>query len=424
MPNTIQLNRVYNDQSTFTNNVTFNEDVVITGTLTVEGDTTTINSTTLEVDDINITLGKTDNPTDDTANNGGITLIGSTNKTLKWEKVSNAWVSSENINLAPGKKLQVGGADVYAPLASPTFSGTVNAPTVASSNNSTNVATTAYVQGEVATINNSISSEMQSRASAIQTEVSNRQAADAAIIGTMTEHKAITDLVSCRVSDLYMYFNQTFASVSAHNFNNNVPTILSATKLNSGYVPVVLTWSYPLYYHSDYKYFWVLHHVDDESLWRNPVEITNISTTSDGTMTASFIVGEYIRDGDSIKMFVKNEVDVNSSDSNVMLLDVFLDPLVLDGNILYPERTYRTGASSNGSINNTALFQISTDNGATYSAPVGMLYDDDNFGNNWSKWYITPQLDIGTTYKIRAYYTLNGKTSPYTYANFTVESRL
>ena len=203
-----------------------------------------------------------------------------------------------------------------------------------------------------------------------------------------------------------------------------IPDILSANKLNSGYVPVDLTWTYRLYSQANLKYFWLLHNVDDGAPWRSPVEITNISTDGNGIMTASFIVGEYNGNGSSIKMFVKNEAGKNSHDSNVMLLDVGLDSLTLDGGaLLYPERKYRTGASS-GSINNTALFQISTDNGVTYSEPVGMLHDDDEPGNNLTKLYMSPQLNVGTTYKIRAYYTQSGKTSPYTYANFTVENRL
>jgi len=140
-------------------------------------------------------------------------------------------------------------------------------------------------------------------------------------------------------------------------------------------------------------------------------------------MTASFDVGEYIGDGSSIKMFVKNEAGINSHDSNVMLLDVGLDSLTFDnGALLYPEKKYITGASS-GSINNTALFQLSTNDGVTYSEPIGML-DDDEPGNNWVKLYISPTLVVGTTYKLRAYYYTLNKISPYTYANFTVENRL
>ena len=79
--------------------------LTISGNLTVNGTTTTINSTTLSVDDKNIELGSVDTPTDTTANGGGITLKGDTDKTLNWLSASNAWTSSEHLALAAGKTL-------------------------------------------------------------------------------------------------------------------------------------------------------------------------------------------------------------------------------------------------------------------------------------------------------------------------------
>ena len=61
-----------------------NAGVTIAGNLTVNGTTTTVNSTTLTVDDKNIELGSVDTPTDTTAEGGGITLLGATNKTIIW----------------------------------------------------------------------------------------------------------------------------------------------------------------------------------------------------------------------------------------------------------------------------------------------------------------------------------------------------
>ena len=136
--------RIYEDHSSFTEHVTFQKNVTISGLLTVEGDITTIKSTTLEVDDINITLGRTANATNVTAEGGGITLKGATDKTIIWESEHDAWVFSENINLASTKQLLVDGSAVYAPLASPTFSGTVNA-TGATLNASTLTASTVAI---------------------------------------------------------------------------------------------------------------------------------------------------------------------------------------------------------------------------------------------------------------------------------------
>ena len=67
------------------------DNIAITGNLTVNGTTTTINSTTLTVDDKNIELGSTASPTDSTADGGGITLKGTTDKTIAWENDTNQW---------------------------------------------------------------------------------------------------------------------------------------------------------------------------------------------------------------------------------------------------------------------------------------------------------------------------------------------
>ncbi|MDP6584628.1 MAG: hypothetical protein QF535_08210, partial [Anaerolineales bacterium] len=62
----------------------------VCGNLVVTGNTTTINSTTLQVDDKNIELGTVDTPTDITADGGGITLKGDTDKTILWTSSNGA----------------------------------------------------------------------------------------------------------------------------------------------------------------------------------------------------------------------------------------------------------------------------------------------------------------------------------------------
>jgi hypothetical protein len=86
--------------------------VVIKGDLQVDGTTTTVNSTTLTVDDKNIELGSTASPSDATADGGGITLKGTTNKTLNWVDSTDSWTSSENVDLASGKTYKINGTDV------------------------------------------------------------------------------------------------------------------------------------------------------------------------------------------------------------------------------------------------------------------------------------------------------------------------
>lgn len=88
--------------------------VTIAGNLVVNGTTTTINSTTLTVDDINIVLGDIASPTDTTANNGGITLKGATDKTFNWVSSTASWTSSENLDLASGKVLKIAGTEVLS----------------------------------------------------------------------------------------------------------------------------------------------------------------------------------------------------------------------------------------------------------------------------------------------------------------------
>ena len=65
--------------------------VTIAGDLQVSGTTVTIDSATLTVDDKNIEMGSIGSPTDSTADGGGITLKGTTDKTILWENDTNQW---------------------------------------------------------------------------------------------------------------------------------------------------------------------------------------------------------------------------------------------------------------------------------------------------------------------------------------------
>jgi microcystin-dependent protein len=89
--------------------------LILSGNLTVNGTTTTLNSTTLTVDDKNIELGSVTSPTDITADGGGITLKGTTDKTFSWIDSTDSWTSSENIDLAANKKFTVASNPVMCP---------------------------------------------------------------------------------------------------------------------------------------------------------------------------------------------------------------------------------------------------------------------------------------------------------------------
>jgi hypothetical protein len=88
--------------------------LTLSGDLTVNGTTTTINSTTLSVDDKNIVLGDVATPSDSTADGGGITLKGATDKTLNWVDATDAWTSSEDFNLLTGKVYEIAGTPVLS----------------------------------------------------------------------------------------------------------------------------------------------------------------------------------------------------------------------------------------------------------------------------------------------------------------------
>jgi hypothetical protein len=91
---------------------TVNNNLVVTGTFTVNGTTETINATTITVDDKNIELGSVASPTDVTADGGGITLKGATDKTFNWVDATDAWTSSEHMNLLTGKAYYIAGTSV------------------------------------------------------------------------------------------------------------------------------------------------------------------------------------------------------------------------------------------------------------------------------------------------------------------------
>ena len=88
--------------------------LTLSGDLTVNGTTTTINSTTVTVDDKNLELGSTASPTDAGADGGGITLKGATDKTFNWIDATDAWTSSENMNLLTGKSFLIAGTSVLS----------------------------------------------------------------------------------------------------------------------------------------------------------------------------------------------------------------------------------------------------------------------------------------------------------------------
>ena len=100
---------------------------------TITGTTTNINTTNLVVEDKNIVINDVVSPSDVNADGGGISLSGTTTKTLNWVDATDAWTSSEHLDLASGKSYYVNGTllkNVSETLTNKTISGASNTLTV------------------------------------------------------------------------------------------------------------------------------------------------------------------------------------------------------------------------------------------------------------------------------------------------------
>ncbi len=85
----------------------------VAGDLTINGTTTTINTVTLTVDDKNIELGSVSVPSDVTAEGGGITLKGTSDKFFNWY-TGTGWSSSESLNLINGNTYKIANTSVLS----------------------------------------------------------------------------------------------------------------------------------------------------------------------------------------------------------------------------------------------------------------------------------------------------------------------
>ena len=94
----------------------FTGDLTVGGNLTIDGTTTTVNTATMTIDDPNIELGSTVSPTDTTANNGGMTLKGTTDKTINWVQSTGNWTFNQNVDLIQGKEFRIENAQVLSKI--------------------------------------------------------------------------------------------------------------------------------------------------------------------------------------------------------------------------------------------------------------------------------------------------------------------
>lgn len=85
----------------------FSGDVTISGNLLVSGDTVTVNVGELTVEDKNILIANVATPSDATADGAGITIKGTTNKTILWVDASDSFVFSEPVVAPSGSFLNL-----------------------------------------------------------------------------------------------------------------------------------------------------------------------------------------------------------------------------------------------------------------------------------------------------------------------------
>jgi hypothetical protein len=84
----------------------------IDGNLVISGSTTQLDVNTIVVDDNNITINDVTTPTDANANQGGLTLKGSTDKTINWVDANDAWTLSEHLDIADTKEYRINNVSV------------------------------------------------------------------------------------------------------------------------------------------------------------------------------------------------------------------------------------------------------------------------------------------------------------------------
>jgi len=208
-------------------NTTITGDITVSGNLTINGTTTNINSTNLLVEDKNIILGDVTTPSDVTADGGGITLKGGTDKTFNWVDATDSWTASEHIDLAAGKVYKIGtttianstalGTGILASsltsvgtLSSLTLGGALSGVTTAAMGNTTvtgfaNVTTTMQVGG-VTTLAANLVMANNFITRPVLAGYSEHEVSNAAVTGTFT-----LDFATANFFDLTLTGNTTIS---------------------------------------------------------------------------------------------------------------------------------------------------------------------------------------------------------------------
>jgi hypothetical protein len=96
------------------NNINASGDLTVTGNFVVNGNTFTANTITSLVRDKNLEIGVVAGASDITADGGGITLKGTTDKTITWDQANSNWTSSQSWNLVTGLVYKINNVSVLS----------------------------------------------------------------------------------------------------------------------------------------------------------------------------------------------------------------------------------------------------------------------------------------------------------------------
>jgi len=107
-------NKILIADSSTSSGLAWAEDITIGGDLTVSGDTITANVATIQVEDKNMELNKVGSPSNANADGGGLTIKGTSDKTITFTNATGDFDISENIDVASGKTFKVNGTTVLS----------------------------------------------------------------------------------------------------------------------------------------------------------------------------------------------------------------------------------------------------------------------------------------------------------------------
>ena len=91
-----------------TSETTIGHNLTISGNLTVSGTTTTVTTATIQMYDKNIEIGVVGTPSDTTADGGGLTLKGASDKTITWVNSTDSWDFNQHIFPSADDTLDLG----------------------------------------------------------------------------------------------------------------------------------------------------------------------------------------------------------------------------------------------------------------------------------------------------------------------------